>query len=112
LLTWPGEPLPDVSCALGVRPGEGLVLYWHSKHEKNFADQPPRVVVLSAFGTAVSYDYYQSDFKNWRQETSPLRDGEGKWRLPDRVTLQFVHGGMSRQTTVSVSAPLDGLPAF
>jgi hypothetical protein len=97
---------------LGVQSGEGLVLYWHSRLEKDFEDQPPRVAVLSPFGTAVSYEYYQPDFKSWRHETALMKDREGKWLLPNRVTLRFVHGKMSRETSITLPAPAEGLPAF
>ena len=36
VLPWPGAPLPDVVCALGLRPDQGLVLYWHSRIETAF----------------------------------------------------------------------------
>lgn len=112
LLKWPEHPLPDVVCAVGVAPGEGLVLYWHSRLEKNFATEAPRTRVISPFATALGYDYYQPEFKTWRREPGLVKDQNGKWRLPDRITLQFVHGKLSAQTTITLSAPVGGLPAF
>ena len=55
VLPWPAAPLPDVVCALGVRPQQGLVLYWHSRLETRFADDPPRAPLLSPLVTALSY---------------------------------------------------------
>lgn len=112
MMTWADQPLPDVVCALGAHPGQGLVLYWHSRLEKHFTDQPPRATVLSIFGAGLSYEYYQPDFKAWQSQPTLQKDRDGKWRLPDRLTLRFVHGKMSAETTVALPAATDGLPAF
>ena len=112
MMAWAEQPLPDVVCALGAHPGQGLVLYWHSRLEKHFADQPPRATVLSTFGAGLSYEYYQPDFKTWQSQPVLQKARDGKWRLPDRVTLRFVHGKMSAVTTVALPAAHDGLPAF
>lgn len=112
VLVWPEQPLPDVVCALAVHPDQGLVLHWHSRLEKHFADQPSRSMVLSPFGAALRYDYYQPDFKTWQTQPGLQRDRDGRWRLPDRLILRFVHGRMSAETTVALPAANDGLPAF
>lgn len=112
VLAWPGSPLPEVVCALAVRPEQGLVLYWHSRLETRFAENPPRMTVLTPFGAGIAYDYYQSDFKTWQRQPRLQQDREGKWRLPDRLVLQFAHGGLSAETTVTLPAVQDGLPAF
>lgn len=112
LLAWPEQPLPDVVCALAAHPDQGLVLYWRSRLENHFADQPFRATVLSSFGTALSYDYYQPDFKTWQRQTALQKERDGRWRLPDRLTLRFVHRQMSAETTVALPAANDGLPAF
>ena len=66
VLPWPAAPLPDVVCALGVHPEQGLVLYWHSRLETRFADDPPRATMLSPLVTALSYDYYNAGFNSWQ----------------------------------------------
>jgi len=66
VLPWPEVPLHDVVCALGVHQDQGLVLYWHSRLEEHFADEPPRATVLSPLVTALSYDYYNTRFNSWQ----------------------------------------------
>jgi prepilin-type N-terminal cleavage/methylation domain-containing protein len=112
VLPWPAEPLPDVVCSLGVQEGKGLILYWHSRLETRFDDDPPRATVLTPFGAGLTYDYYQPDFKSWQSQTRLQKDRDGKWLPPDRLTLRFVHGKMSAETTVALPIPTSALPAF
>lgn len=112
MMAWAEQPLPDVVCALAIHADKGLVLYWHSRLEKNFADQPPRATVLSAFGAGMSYEYYQPDFKTWQSQPGLQKDRDGRWLLPDRLTLRFAHDKMSAVTTVALPAANEGLPAF
>lgn len=112
VLPWAEQPLPDVSCALAAHPGQGLVLYWHSRLEKRFADDPPRATVLSPFGTTLSYDYYQPYFKSWQPQVRLQKDRDGRWRLPDRIILHFAHGKMSAETAVLLPAATGALPVF
>ena len=111
-MAWAEQPLPDVVCALAAHPDRGLVLYWHSRLESDFADVPPRATVLSLFGRGLSYDYYQPDFKTWQSQTRMQKNREGKWQLPDRLILRFAHGKMSAETTVVLPVANGGLPAF
>ena len=112
VLPWPEAPLPDVVCALGVRRDEGLVLYWHSRLEQHFADEPPRATVLTPLVTGVSYDYYNPNFKNWQNYQTPQRDSNGQWQLPTRLRLQFTYGNLKRETVVTIPAPVRALPLF
>jgi prepilin-type N-terminal cleavage/methylation domain-containing protein len=112
VLPWPGDPLPDVVCSLAVEDGKGLVLYWHSQLETRFADDPPRALVLTPFATALSYDYYQTDSKTWQSQPRLQKDNNGNWMVPDRLTLHFVHGKMTAETTVALVAATDALPSF
>jgi prepilin-type N-terminal cleavage/methylation domain-containing protein len=112
VLPWPGPPLPDVVCALAAVSGQGLVIYWHSRHELGFEDDPPRSTVLSPLVSAVSYDYYQEDFRTWRNETKPQRDSKGQWLPPARLRLRFTYGQMTTETTIVLPAPGGALPAF
>ena len=112
LLPWPEDPLPDVVCSLAVEDGKGLVLYWHSRLETRFADDPPRTLVLTPFGAALSYDYYQPDLRTWQNQTQLQKDNNGNWLVPDRLTLRFVHGKMAAETTVALVSPSDALPSF
>ncbi len=112
MLPWPGEPLPEVRCSLAVQEGQGLVLCWHSRLEVRFADDPPRVTVLSPFGAAITYDYYRPDFKSWQSHPRVQQDQAGKWARPDRITLHFTHGKMTAETSVVLPVPTGALPAF
>jgi len=111
-LPWPEEPLPDVVCSLEAREGRGLVLYWHSRLETRFADDPPRATVLTPFAVGLVYDYYQADTKAWRSETMLRKDNEGRWLTPGRVTLRFVHGQLKAESTVVLPVASGALPAF
>ncbi|MBL9214839.1 MAG: hypothetical protein JNG83_05125 [Opitutaceae bacterium] len=112
VLPWPRAPLPDVVCSLAAQDGRGLLLYWHSRLETRFEEDPPRVTVLSPFGVSLTYDYYQADFKSWQNQTRLQQDREGRWQAPQRITLRFVHGKMTAETTVALPAPTSALPAF
>lgn len=112
VLAWPGQPLPDVVCAIAVRPGQGLGLYWHSQLETRFAEDPPRLTVLTPFGAGIAYDYYEPGFRTWQRQSRLQKDREGKWLLPDRLVLRFVRGELSAETTVALPTKQDGLPVF
>ena len=112
VLPWPDGPLPDVVCSLGAPEGKGLVLRWHSRLETRFQDDPPRTLVLTPFVTAISYDYYQADFKSWQNQPQLQKNREGQWQVPDRVRLKFVHGKMTAETVIALPASTGALPAF
>ena len=112
VLPWPEAPLPDVVCALGVRRDEGLVLYWHSRLEQHFADEPPRATVLTPLVTGLSYDYYNPGFNSWQNQQTLQRDSNGQWQLPTRLRLRFTYDKMTRETVVTVPAAVPALPLF
>ena len=112
VLPWPEAPLPDVVCALGMRPDQGLVLYWHSRLELHFADEPPRATALSPLVTALSYDYYNASFNSWQNSPLPQRDNSGKWQVPTRLRLRFIYGKLTRETVVPLPATSQALPLF
>lgn len=112
VLPWPGTPLPDVVCALGVRQDRGLVLYWHSRLEQHFADEPPRAAVLTPLVTGLSYDYYDANFNSWQNLPTPQRDRNGQWQLPTRLRLRFTYGKLTRETIVTVPPAVQTLPLF
>lgn len=111
-LPWPEEPLPDVVCSLEARAGRGLVLYWHSRLETRFDDDPPRALVLSQFGAGLTYDFYDPVGKTWRSTPQLERDAQGKWPTPDRLTLRFVHGKMTAESSLVLPVASAALPAF
>ncbi len=109
LLTWPERPLPDVVCSLQVRDG-GLVLYWHSRLETKFLDDPPRESVISPLVTALAYDYYDTDFKRWTTETALKKGTNGEIETPQRLRLKFTYGKLTRETVITLPTIPEGLP--
>ncbi|MBC8040256.1 MAG: prepilin-type N-terminal cleavage/methylation domain-containing protein, partial [Opitutaceae bacterium] len=91
IFNWPGQPLPEVVCSLAVREGAGLLYLWHSRLEKDFADQPPRETVVSPLVSAMSYDYYDADFKNWKNEAELRRNSQGEYEAPQRLRVKFTY---------------------
>ncbi|MFI5336723.1 MAG: type II secretion system protein, partial [Opitutales bacterium] len=89
LLSWPGPPLPDVTCSLGTVPNRGLVLYWQSALEINRETEAPRVVTISPFVTKLEYLSYAEDTGTWRTDTRLQKGPDGNWHLPDRLRLTY-----------------------
>lgn len=111
-LVWPDHPLPDVRCALAAPAGQGLVLYWQSRLELKFAEDPPRVTVLSPFVTGLDYDYFNAGYRAWQSQPVLQRDPQGRWLTPARLRLHFRHGAYSAETAVNVPRVTEGLPPF
>lgn len=112
VLPWPDQALPDVVCSLGAAGNQGLVLFWHSRHEIDFAEQAPRPTVLSPWVTALTYDYYQEDFKSWQNQPQLQRDRQGLWLAPSRLRLRFALGKMTTETFIVLPVPTSALPVF
>ena len=112
LFSWPERPLPEVVCSFQARPGEGLVLLWHSRLEKNFDTDAPRETVVTPLVTALTYDYYDADANRWTTETVLKTDSQGQPMTPRRLRLKFTYGKMTRESVVTLPAPGEGLPAF
>lgn len=112
IFNWPGQPLPEVVCSLDVREGAGLLFLWHSRLEKNFADQPPRETVVSPLVSAMSYDYYDADFKNWKNETELRRNAQGEYEAPQRLRVKFTYQTRSQEVFIMLPTVAQGVPAF
>jgi prepilin-type N-terminal cleavage/methylation domain-containing protein len=112
LLVWPDRPLPEVVCSLQARDREGLVLLWHSRLETKFTDDPPRETIITPLVTALAYDYYDSDFKTWKTETTIRKDPSGQLQMPQRLRLKFAYGKLTRESVIALPAPTEGLPNF
>ena len=91
---------------------EGLRLLWHSRLEKKFNDDPPRETVISPLVTALSYDYYDSNFKNWKNETQLRRDAQNAVLTPQRLRLKFAYGKLTRETIITLPVPTETPPNF
>ena len=112
LITWPERPLPDVVCSLAVRDREGLVLLWKSRLEKRYDQVNPRETLITPMVTAMSYDYYDPEFKTWRTEQNLRREGAGEYKAPQRLRLKFAHGTLSREVLITLPVATEGLPFF
>jgi prepilin-type N-terminal cleavage/methylation domain-containing protein len=112
IFSWPGQPLPEVVCSLDVREGTGLLFLWHSRLEKNFADQSPRETVVSPLVSAMSYDYYDADFKNWKNETTLRRNAQGEYEAPHRLRVKFTYQKRSQDVFIMLPTVAQGVPAF
>ena len=112
MVTWPDHALPEVVCSLQAREGEGLILLYHSRLETKFADDSPREIVISPFVKSLTYDYYDSDYKRWTNETVLKKDSTGNLQTPQRLHLKFAYGKFTKDTVVTLPANTEGLPTF
>ncbi|CAM3066999.1 PilW family protein [Rariglobus hedericola] len=112
IFSWPGQTLPEVVCSLSVREGTGLLFLWHSRLEKDFADQPPRETLVSPLVSALSYDYYDASFKNWKNEPAPRRNAKGEYEAPQRLRLKFTYRSRSQEVFLVLPTVTQGLPVF
>ncbi len=104
--------LPEVVCSLQARDGEGLVLLWHSALETRFTEDPPRETVISPLVTALSYDYFDPNFKRWTTQTVLQKDNNGALEVPQRLRLTFTYNKVTHDTTITLPATTQGLPNF
>jgi prepilin-type N-terminal cleavage/methylation domain-containing protein len=113
LFTWPAQPLPEVRCAVAWRKDDGLVLYWKSRLESDFATADPRQVVVSPFVTSLAYDYYDESSKLWSTEDTLQKDTTGAYLAPRRLRLHFSRRGQELEEVISLpTASPQGLPVY
>jgi prepilin-type N-terminal cleavage/methylation domain-containing protein len=111
LLHWPEAPLPQVRCALAAENSRGLVLYWRSELEPAGQTQP-RATVVSPFVTRLDYAFYDEAGSVWREDVQPVRDAEGRWRVPERIKLTFTYGGTALERVITLPLAPGGRAAF
>ncbi len=112
LFVWPAQPLPEIQCALAWRKEDGLVLYWKSRLETDFATGNPRLAVLSTFVTSLRYDYYDSAKDAWTTEEEPQKDSSGNLLVPRRLRLHFHRKDRDYEEIITVPSIKEGLPAY
>lgn len=112
LFIWPEAALPEVRCHLAVQPDLGLVLYWQSLLEQEYADNPPRRTLVSPLVTQLAYAYYDANRKIWRTEENLRKSSAGEWLLPDRLVLTFKHETYSASRELTLPWGGRGLPPF
>ena len=112
ITTWPDRALPNVVCSLQYREGAGLLLLWHSYLEDNFDTDAPRETVITPLVTALTYDYYDTDSKSWKNEPDLRLDANNQGILPQRLHLIFTYSGRTIETILVLPAtPIaQGLP--
>lgn len=110
LATWGGTPAPFVECVLQVLPQQGLVLFWRSTLEEEEDDW--RETDITPFVDRLTYDYYNADAGSWRDGTDISRGSDGKPRVPDVITLHFVHGKNDAERTIVLPVLAGGIPSF
>lgn len=110
--TWPERPLPEVVCSLQARRGEGLVLLWHSRLERDFDTNSPRESLITPLLTGMTYDYWDADTSRWTTETILKNDMQGQPMTPQRLRLQFTYNKLTRETVVIIPSVGQGMPAF
>jgi prepilin-type N-terminal cleavage/methylation domain-containing protein len=107
-----GRALPDVVCALQVRPGEGLFLLWHSEYETNYLTDPPRETLISPLVSALQYEFYDANSRQWTVEDEPQADNTGQLALPGRIRLTFTYENLNAEMSVLLPTPNQGLPPY
>lgn len=112
LFIWPSTPLPEVQCALGWREADGLVLYWKSRLETDFADANPRMAVLSPFVTSLTYDFYDATTDTWSTEEKLQKDGSGNYETPRRIRIKFRRKDREYEEIIPLPVITEGLPAY
>jgi len=112
IITWPDRALPNVVCSLQYREGAGLLLLWHSYLEDNFDTDAPRETLITPLVTGLTYDYYDTDGKSWKNETTLRLDNNNQGILPQRLHLIFTYSGRTIDTVIVLPAtPIaQGLP--
>jgi prepilin-type N-terminal cleavage/methylation domain-containing protein len=103
LADWPEAPLPDVDFSVFVEEGRGLVFQWQSRLEieREMADK--HETVISPFITALHYEYYDAELKEWKVEDEPVNDTGGTtWKKPARIHLLFERGSLKATKVVNL----------
>ncbi len=112
LFNWPEQPLPEVVCSFQARRGEGLVMLWHSRLEKNFETDPPRETVVTPLVSGLSYHYFDAETRRWTVETTVKMDPQGQPMTPQRLQLEFTYNKLVRSSVLTLPTPGEGLPNF
>ncbi len=105
LCVWPDRALPNVVCSLAYREGQGLLLLWHSRLETNFDVDAPRETLISPLVTGLTYDYYDTDTKTWKNETVLRKDNSNQGLLPQRLRILFAYSGHTAETIIDIPGP-------
>jgi prepilin-type N-terminal cleavage/methylation domain-containing protein len=109
LADWPEAPLPDVDFNVFVEPGRGLVFQWQSRLELERDKADKHETVISPFVTAIHYEYYDPDLKEWKVEEEPVNDvGATTWKKPARIHLLFERGALKATKVLNLPIKRSG----
>jgi len=72
----------------------------------------PRPGCVTPCVKTLAHAYFDPGARLWRRHPTLQRDNGGRWRMPNRLRLSFVHGKMQAETTITLPAALGPLPHF
>ena len=112
LADWPEAPLPDVDFNVFVEEGRGLVFQWQSRLEIEREKTDKHETVISPFVTAIHYEYYDPELKEWKIEDEPVQEPTtATWRKPARVHLVFERGSLRSTKVIDLPIKRSGATA-
>jgi len=109
LADWPEAPLPDVDFNVCVGEGRGLVVQWQSRLEIEREKTDKHDTVISPFVTAIHYEYYDVELKEWKVEEEPVNEaGSTAWKKPARIHLLFERGTLKSTKVINLPIKRSG----
>jgi prepilin-type N-terminal cleavage/methylation domain-containing protein len=109
LADWPEAPLPDVDFTVFVEEGRGLVFQWQSRLEIERDKTDKHDTVISPFVTAIHYEYYDAELKEWKVEEEPVNETGGTaWKKPARIHLVFERGALKATKVLNLPIKRSG----
>jgi len=109
LADWPEAPLPDVDFNVFVEEGRGLVFQWQSRLEIEREKTDKHDTVISPFVTAIHYEYYDVELKEWKVEDEPVNEtGSTAWKKPARIHLDFERGTLKSTKVINLPIKRSG----
>jgi hypothetical protein len=66
--------------------------------------------VITPLVTEMSYDYYDADFKNWKNERALRKNASGQMVVPQRIRLKFTYSGRTIDSVIGLPTVGQGMP--
>lgn len=110
LLNWNGTRAPLVDCTLGIGGNDGLMIFWRSQLEED--EDVIHETPVSPLITNLTFNYYNHDTGNWRNETRLQRGRQNLWLVPEQIVLEFTHGKLTATRTLTLPLAPGGVPIF
>ena len=83
--------LPEVTCYLVFKDGEGLLLRWRTDEMAAEDDDDVLTSLISPYVTEVTYYYYDREDDTWEESDEAEQSDEGQTMMPDFIGLAFEH---------------------